>query len=396
MTGTLKDAAGGVFAAIALLLCACSADAQNNADSEKAIFDEQERIYLIGQDLSAIRGYLESGCCAKPDGGTAYVGLYAVLNPEANFGGLGVDAQLEPIDDETGWGAGPVSAWKTQQIVGGKYLAIGLDMAAEPYDGAIKDISAGKFDAEIDQLGKFIQATNKTVLLRIGYEFDGAWNSAYSNRKNYRRTWQYVVDRLRNNGVKNVKFVWQASTSPIDDIIDAGYENIEKWYPGDDYVDWMGTSWFVMPDRIPPAVAEGGYRVPKTGRALHDELIEFAEERGKPVMVAELSPQGFDLLEGTRRNISYLWDGPIAKGEIKMDNTQIWMSWFRPFLDYMDQNEGIVAVSYINTDWDSQPMWSDPYENGYWGDSRLETNPAIAQAWTQRIEEWRSKTPDGE
>lgn len=379
------------FVACVVTLGSCNGAVRANEEDV-----QQERIYLIGQDLEAIRGYLESDCCVRPDGGTAYIGLYAVLNPEANFGGIGVDADLDPVESEQGWGAGPVSAWKTQEIVGGDYLAIGLDLAAEPYRGAIRDIPDGKFDAEIDHLGKFIQATDKTVLLRIGYEFDGAWNAAYADRANYRATWRYLVDRLRAADVTNVKYVWQGAASPIDDIIDGGYEDIEKWYPGDSYVDWVGTSWFLMPDRIPPAVAEGGYRIPKTLRSLTDEIVEFAEEREKPVMVAELSPQGFDLLEGNRRNISYLWDGPIAEGEIKMDNTQIWMAWFRPFFDYVDENESIVAVAYINADWDAQPMWSAPYENGYWGDSRLQTNPAIAQAWNQRIENWRGQTPEQE
>ena len=81
------------------------------------------RLYLIGQDLGAIRGYQDSGCCLRSDGGTAYLDFFALLDQEANYGGLGLDADLKPIESEQGWGSGPVSAWKTARETHGDYLA---------------------------------------------------------------------------------------------------------------------------------------------------------------------------------------------------------------------------------------------------------------------------------
>ena len=34
-------------------------------------------------------------------------------------------------------------------------------------------------------------------------------------------------------------------------------------------------------------------------------------------------------------------------------------------------------------------MWDAPYEGGYWGDSRLQVNAAIAERWSAAIEGWR-------
>jgi len=357
---------------------------------------ESEKLYIVGQDLGAIRGYLESDCCAVPDGGTAYLGIYAVLDPAANYGGLGVDADLNPIDSEEGWGAGPVSAWKTAQEVDGNYLAIGLDMTGEPQPGDFKRIADGAFDAQIDHLGRFIKATGKTTLLRIGYEFDGVWNPPYADHAAFIATWRHIVDRLRAAGPLDIQFVWQGSASPVDDLIEQRHEDIARWYPGDDYVDWVGTSWFLHADEIPSPNNGQIDFAPMSHRAMTQELIDFAKAHDKPVFIAELSPQGYDLAASTRRNINAIWDGPSGEGRQSLTADQIWQSWFAPFLELLESEDSIQAIAYINADWDSQAMWGPPYDKGYWGDTRLETNPEIAARWNAAIANWRGNTANAE
>ncbi len=357
---------------------------------EHTVAESEPRLYFIGQDLGAIRGYNESQCCIDANGGTAYLGFFSLLNPEANYGGLGVDSELQPVASEAGWGAGPVSARKTAEEAGGEFLAIGLSMTEEPNPGDFARIAEGKFDAEIDHLAAFIELTGKTTLLRIGYEFDGSWNGPYANQQAYISAWRHIVERIRAKGVSNVQFVWQGSASPIDDVIDQGHEDIAAWYPGDEYVDWVGTSWFLLADEIPDAAKSDNF-TPKSHRELTDELVEFARARGKLVFVAELSPQGFDLDEGTRRNIGAIWDGDSGEDLRTMSPDEIWRTWYAPFLDYLDQNSDVIqAVAYINADWDSQPMWGAPYASGYWGDSRLQSSPEIAERWNDKISAWRS------
>ena len=372
----------GVCALFGAALAAASAHAENQEAGE-------DKLYFIGQDLASIRGYLASDCCPVADGGTAYLGFYSLLDPDANFGGLGVNQDLEPIASEVGWGAGPVSAWKTAVETGGTHLAIGLDMTGEPEAGDLAQIADGKFDPQIDHLARFIAATGKTVLLRVGYEFDGAWNTAYGDHEAYVSAWKHIVERIRASGTNNVEFVWQGSASPIDDVIDQGHDDIGLWYPGDDYVDWVGTSWFVNPDEVPVSARSSGY-VPASARTLTDELLDFARTRGKPVFVAELAPQGFDLQDGTRRHITAIWDGPSGEGTVSLCPDQIWDGWYAKFLSYLNANNDVIhAVAYINADWDAQTMWGSPYASGYWGNSRLEDSPQIAARWSEQIGRWR-------
>ena len=137
----------------------------------------------------------------------------------------------------------------------------------------------------------------------------------------------------------------------------------ENWYPGDEYVDWMGVSYFVY------------------DRYVHDPFLNFARQHNKPVMVAEAAPQGYDLDELT-------WSSPSHDGSTRNDRTaeEIWDAWFAPFFDYVDENRDVVrAVAYINVDWNAQPMW-EPGVQGYWGDSRLQVNTSIREHWLAEID----------
>lgn len=354
--------------------------------------DAPPALFIVGQDLTAIRGYMRSDCCALANGTTAYVSLYSVLDPAANYGGLGIDGDGNPVTSEAGWGAGPVSAWKSVHEFNVDHLAIGLWIAENANPGGLSAIASGKYNEHIDQLGRFIRQSGVTVLLRIGYEFDGAWNQGFDDTARYIAAWRTIVDRLRASGTDNVEFVWQASTSVIDDIVDAKREDIADWYPGDDYVDWAGLSWFTNPDAV-TVVRDR----PKNHASLGElaaELVEFARQRGLPVMIAESTPQGYDLANNTKANISRVFDGPTAGNLRAVSNDEIWEDWYAPLFEFMNANSDTVrAFAYINCHWKMQPMWGPPYadDEGYWGDTRLEVNDEIGERFTTAVNDWRDR-----
>ena len=312
------------------------------------------KLLIIGQDLGAIRGYMASGCCPQPDGLTAYVDFYDILK-EGDFGGLGIDLSGDDSGFEFDWGAGPVD---------------------------------GEFDPEIRQLAKFAGLVNGPIYLRIGYEFDGAWNQGYENAEKYIAAYRRIVDVLRETGVGNIEFVWQASASTTDDVIDGGYDDITQWYPGDDYVDWMAFSWFMNPHET--VQVEAAY-APKTPLELTQEVLDFARRRGKPVMIAEAAPQAIDMRENFMAHHAGIWDGPPGEGRVEMTDDEIWDFWFQPTFDLLNDNTDVLhAIAYINVHWDSQAMWGPPYREGFWGDTRLEVNDELATRFTAAIEDWRA------
>ena len=69
-----------------------------------------------------------------------------------------------------------------------------------------------------------------------------------------------------------------------------------------------------------------------------------------------------------------------------MNEEKIGSEWYKPFFSFIRNNKDAVkAVSYINADWDNQSLWAAPYQNGYWGDSRVQDNLEISKKWLTEI-----------
>lgn len=121
---------------------------------------------------------------------------------------------------------------------------------------------------------------------------------------------------------------------------------LEDFYPGDHYVDWIGVSVF----RQPYSTTEGGTIMDL------EEVFRFATSKEKPTMIAESSP----------------FDGVTTENS--------WNDWFQEVLDVIERYD-VSMWSYINCDWDSQPMWHDV---GF-GDSRISTNHVVLENWRTNV-----------
>ena len=379
----------GALLALTLCLSSCTDRSppltEPNAATRGAA-EAPRKLLILGQDLGAIRGYLSSGCCPRPDGLTAYVDFYDMLKAD-DFGGLGIDANGNDAGFEFDWGAGPVSAFRTATEFGVDGLAIGLSITENEHPGQLRRLADGELDDHIHRLAQFFGLLRGPVYLRIGYEFDGAWNEGYENAELYQTAFRRIVDVLREQGADNFLTVWQAGAAVVDEVIDGTHEDIARWYPGDDYVDWMGFSWFMNPNET---IQVASAYDPGTPLELTEELLAFARARDKPVMIAEASPQAMDLNEEFMAHHTEIWDGTPATGRMAMTADEIWAHWFQPLFELLEQNQDVIhALAYINADWDSQAMWGPPYTSGFWGDSRLETNEDIAARFSTAVTDWR-------
>jgi oligosaccharide reducing-end xylanase len=284
-------------------------------------------LFIVGQDLGAIggmpdytEGYVNAMPKRIPGGLTTYTGLH-------DLGGL---------EQAGNWGAGDVSAQllMEQPDFANTTLVIGLFLGGQN----LAKINQGDYDANIDRLAKWIGAQKRPVFLRIGYEFDGPWN-AYAPEP-FVAAWQRIVDRLRALKVANVATVWQSAT----DAQTFEGHAWSAWYPGDDYVDWFGMSYFTPNAKV------------------FADWLALARKHSKPVMIAEATPRGRDLA--------------------KEDGNVVWAAWFAPFFKFIHDNADMIrAVAYINTHWDSQSMWAG--QN--WGDSRVQANADVLKNWKSEL-----------
>lgn len=346
-------------------------------------------LMIIGQDLASVSGYVDSGLFPTPGGVTAYVAFYDILNDAGNNGALGLSSNGSVNTADTNWGAGPLHAYNAAVGFPNSTLQIGLNIAEGSNasgqvwcGGCLSQLANGGFGDHIRQLANFFKRIGNTpVYLRVGYEFDGQWNMGYDNTSNYIAAYRRIVDGLRAEGVTNVAYVWQSSSSPIDDILEGQRESISDWYPGNNYVDWLGLSWFLLPQERAPV---GG--TVSTQLELASEVVDLARSLGKPVMIAESTPQGYDVSAATNSNISSIWDGAAGQNTRSLSAQGVWDEWFAAYFGFIRDNADVIqATSYINANWDTQGLWGPPYTEGYWGDGRVESNSVISNNWNAEL-----------
>lgn len=145
----------------------------------------------------------------------------------------------------------------------------------------LSDIIYGAYDIEISQICRTINKANTPVFLRWGHEMEGMtgrypWAGAIEEI--YIDAYQHVVTQCRlfaENG--QVYFVW----SPL------GQSGSEMYYPGDEYVDYIGL----------PVFSFGEWEYMNYGtRRSFDQIFkpryDIVSKFAKPIMIAEMGVTG--------------------------------------------------------------------------------------------------------
>ncbi|GLS27211.1 glycoside hydrolase family 26 protein [Marinibactrum halimedae] len=319
---------------------------------------EGQKLLIIGQDLLSIDNY-NAQVSVTPGGVTGYVSL-------ADLSGLITD-----VDNK----AGPNNMGRLYADYPNSTLAIGVYLVNQ-----LDQINNGELDENMDEMVRILKSWERPVFLRWGYEFDGNWNTYDPTA--FKQAWVRMHNKIEQADAENIIMTWQSSSYCAPWLGGAiqtygGYD-FQDWWPGSEYVDWVAFSYF-RPDDC------------QVQNSAINNIVDFARQHNKPVIIAESAPQRFD--------ISDLTHNTNVQRQIPDDNKsaqQIWDEWFSGFFNYIDANDDVIkAVAYINADWDSQGKWASPYNEGYWGDSRVETNNTIQNLWVNEISgsDWLNASP---
>jgi len=107
----------------------------------------------------------------------------------------------------------------------------------------LKEIARGSFDEYFEQAADTVKSFGGPVFISINHEMNGKWypySQAYPGSgvtaEDFVASWQRIVDVFRRKGANNVAWVWSPN------VPDVGGVPFAKYYPGDDYVDWVGAS----------------------------------------------------------------------------------------------------------------------------------------------------------
>jgi cellulose synthase (UDP-forming) len=137
-------------------------------------------------------------------------------------------------------------------------------------------IEEGYFDEYIRDFAVNLKSLKRPVFLRFAHEFDNPLYPWYvfglEGSVKFKKAWIHTYEIFKNNGAENVIWVWNPWKP----------DNVELYYPGREYVDWLGVN------------------VLNYGRLNHDEPcrdftklyepfhLEFLKLPQTPVMITEM------------------------------------------------------------------------------------------------------------
>lgn len=211
---------------------------------------------------------------------TQKLSLLGVVDGRQTLGNVAADYRNE----FHGWG--PNSAEEVGKIVDRvKLTGSDIILTVEPWplppETALEmfdNIRKGRYDTLLDATCSPLKEFSRPIL-RWGHEVETVGSRypwAVNEAQQFVSAYQYVVDYCRDL-VPELKFMW----SP------AGLPGLEKYYPGDKYVDYVGLSIFGYPE----------YELKSFGslqsfdqvtKPRYDRVLKY----GKPVIIAELGCAG--------------------------------------------------------------------------------------------------------
>jgi beta-mannanase len=250
----------------------------------------------------------------------------------------------------------------------------------KPYDEdsgpdkfSLSAIIEGKWDAYIDQWAESARQFGQPMFVSFCNEMNGTWfpwSGCFYGGKNvvpgtnpkkyegpevFKTAYRHVVDRVRAKGATNILWVFHVMNYSYPQDV---WNLAAQYYPGPDYVDWLGLSVYGEQDREDPWVDF----IP---------LMEWPYEEmrridpGKPVMLAEWGIGEFPKFGKKSQFISDFFSSMKSK----YPNVKAAVFWHERW-----QNED---DAYSNLRVNSTPEAQEAYRNGvgdpYWlGDPLLQ------------------------
>jgi hypothetical protein len=133
-----------------------------------------------------------------------------------------------------GWNSPFNQAWaKSVQATGA--LA---QVEWEPHGQRLKDIAAGRSDAYVSQFAKDVKQTGVPIVLSFAHEMNGYWydwGTKKASAADFVAAWKHLHQIFAQQGATNVKWLWSPNA-----IYPMPKVKLKPYYPGDDFVDWVG------------------------------------------------------------------------------------------------------------------------------------------------------------
>jgi mannan endo-1,4-beta-mannosidase len=224
------------------------------------------RFTLLPSSPPAVHGSLSTA----PE---SYLGVFEADSPPgyqpiAEFGQL-AGRQPDIVEYYSGW-AEPFQTSYAEMIR--KHGVIPF-VQIDPTLASVADIAAGDYDIYLRTYADSVRDFGHPVVIGFGHEMNADWYSwGYGNvpPSTFVAAWQHIVTLFRAQGADNVTWLW---TIEADEPHKTG--TVEDWWPGNNYVNWVGIDGYYYTPSDTFANVFGG---------TIDQVRQFTD---KPVLLSE-------------------------------------------------------------------------------------------------------------
>jgi len=186
--------------------------------------------------------------------------------------------------------------------------------------------TSDRFDGRLGDIVSAVKQYGKPVMVRIGGEFNGAWNGYHPYE--YPRAFRKIVGMFRKADAANAAFVWCYEPAAPGDFDEKNAQGEWKWFPGDDVIDWYSIDWFDKQDFTGPLTGPRG----ETANGRSRRFLDMAVAHRKPVVIAESAPCRYDLSDAVQ-------------------SERAWAEWFEPYFRIIAERPEIKWFHLISYDW---------------------------------------------
>lgn len=227
---------------------------------------------------------------------------------------------------------------------------------------SLQKIISGRFDRELHRYAQAAARINGPLIMEFGTEMNGDWfpwsgacngggtRGGYGSGRladgpeRFRDAYRHLIDIFRQEGAYNVTWVFHinGAGSPA-----AAWNAPANYYPGDDYIDWLGVSAY-------------GAQTPATIRTWNPSFREVMDQAYRSV--ASVSPRK-----------------PIALLEFGVIENKNKPQWIRDALADLASGRypRVKAVAWWHSDWQNR--------DGSWSRMKIDSSKESVAAYRQGI-----------
>ena len=172
----------------------------------------------------------------------------------------------------------------------------------DPTEVPISKIAAGDYDSYLRSYANSVRRFGQPVVIGFGHEMNAPWYSwgyGQAAAPTFVAAWRHIVSLFRGQGADNVTWLWTLQAD------EPGTGPITSWWPGNQYVTWVGIDGYY-------------YRPSDTFASVFGKTItQVRILTGKPVLLSETAagPESHqaakigDLFDGMRHygTLGLIW-----------------------------------------------------------------------------------------